>query len=213
MATHFSIFTWRIPWRGAWRATVQRVCKELDTTEWLTLLLSFSFKGMANYFSFWLNSVLVSIFKINKSPDCFKTSCVLSSIPGAGDEQVTWNLCTQVSYPILLIVREIMGFGFGFNSCLQSRCQDWWQKFCAKCPESTHLLGSFKDKCAVAPHTDTLKQHFENLAKHWWHQQSCWGDLPRGDGWLSLHACARSHFPWQLFKCHVYWFKVKVSCL
>ena len=27
MATHFSILAWRIPWRGAWWATVHRVAK------------------------------------------------------------------------------------------------------------------------------------------------------------------------------------------
>ena len=33
MATHFSILTWKIPWteRGAWRATVYGVIKELGT--------------------------------------------------------------------------------------------------------------------------------------------------------------------------------------
>ena len=29
MATHFSILTWKIPWKGAWCATIQQ---ELDTT-------------------------------------------------------------------------------------------------------------------------------------------------------------------------------------
>ena len=33
MATHSSILAWRIPWRGAWWATVHGVAKELDTTE------------------------------------------------------------------------------------------------------------------------------------------------------------------------------------
>ena len=34
MATHFSIFTWEIPWtdRGAWQATVHEVTKQSDTT-------------------------------------------------------------------------------------------------------------------------------------------------------------------------------------
>ena len=36
MATHSSIFGWRIPMdRGAWWATVYGVCKESDMTEWL----------------------------------------------------------------------------------------------------------------------------------------------------------------------------------
>ena len=33
MATHFSILAWKIPWTGAWRATVHGVSKESDTTE------------------------------------------------------------------------------------------------------------------------------------------------------------------------------------
>lgn len=134
---------------------------------------------------------------------------MLSSIPGAGDEQVTRNPCTQLSYPILLTVREIISFGFGFNSCLQSRCQDSWQQLCAKCPESTHLLDTFKDKRAVTSHTDTLKQLRENLVKHQWNQQSCWNDLSRRDGWLSLQACVWSHFPWQLFTCHVFMVEIQ----
>ena len=31
MATHSSIFTWEIPYRGVWRATVHVVTKESDT--------------------------------------------------------------------------------------------------------------------------------------------------------------------------------------
>ena len=33
MATHSSILAWRIPWRGAWWATVPGAAKELDTSE------------------------------------------------------------------------------------------------------------------------------------------------------------------------------------
>ena len=35
MATHSSILAWRTPWRGAWRATVHGVAKDLDITEQL----------------------------------------------------------------------------------------------------------------------------------------------------------------------------------
>ena len=35
MATHSSILAWRIPWTSPWGL------KELDTTEWLSLLLHF----------------------------------------------------------------------------------------------------------------------------------------------------------------------------
>ena len=38
MATHSSILAWRIPMdRGAWWATVHGICKELDTTERLSI--------------------------------------------------------------------------------------------------------------------------------------------------------------------------------
>ena len=37
MATHSSIFAWRIPMdRGVWRATIHGVAKNRDTTEWLS---------------------------------------------------------------------------------------------------------------------------------------------------------------------------------
>ena len=35
MATHSSILAWRIPWIGAWQATIHGVTKKLDTTEQL----------------------------------------------------------------------------------------------------------------------------------------------------------------------------------
>ena len=41
MATHSSILAWSIPWAVAWQRTVQGVVKELNTTEQLTLSLSF----------------------------------------------------------------------------------------------------------------------------------------------------------------------------
>ena len=40
-ATHSSILAWSIPWAVAWQGTVQGVVKELNTTEQLTLSLSF----------------------------------------------------------------------------------------------------------------------------------------------------------------------------
>ena len=33
MATHSSILAWKIPWMGAWQATVHRVAQESDMTE------------------------------------------------------------------------------------------------------------------------------------------------------------------------------------
>ena len=41
MATPSSILAWSIPWAVAWQGTVQGVVKELNTTEQLTLSLSF----------------------------------------------------------------------------------------------------------------------------------------------------------------------------
>ena len=33
VATHSSILAWRIPWTGAWQATIHEVTKKLDTTK------------------------------------------------------------------------------------------------------------------------------------------------------------------------------------
>ena len=43
MATHSSILAWRIPWTEEPRGYSPWSRKELDTTEWLTLSLSFHF--------------------------------------------------------------------------------------------------------------------------------------------------------------------------
>ena len=40
MATHSGILAWRIPWTGSLAGCSQWGCKELDTTEQLTLSLS-----------------------------------------------------------------------------------------------------------------------------------------------------------------------------
>ena len=35
MATHFRILAWKIPWKGAWQATVHIVAKDSDRTKQL----------------------------------------------------------------------------------------------------------------------------------------------------------------------------------
>ena len=58
MVTQSSILAWEIPWKGAWRATVQGVAKELATTERInsssTLSLGSLSERMSNISS-WLS--------------------------------------------------------------------------------------------------------------------------------------------------------------
>ena len=58
METQSSILTWEIPWKGAWRATVQGVAKELATTEQInsnSILFLGSFSEFMSNISSWLS--------------------------------------------------------------------------------------------------------------------------------------------------------------
>ena len=49
MATHSSILAWRIPWTEEPGGLQSMGCKELKTTEWLTLLLSLVLESQHHY--------------------------------------------------------------------------------------------------------------------------------------------------------------------